>query len=151
MVKFAQMTEEVMTKYRRIVHFLIRTHTVYVHAWKDPTKKWVPMRYKVFDIELEVDINGWPIEWRESISIEEVSIEKPTYAPEDPVRKDDHQSDDDSSTETPTNPEMQHILKEITAKKCMDQAMNSNTVSAIEAQLHRLVKVVNDATDASIK
>ena len=33
----------------------------------------------------------------------------------------------------------------------MDQATNNNTVSAMEAKLHRLVKAVNDATDNTAK
>ena len=42
------------------------------------------------DTELEVNINDWPIEWREPISIEQPSTKKPVDAPEDPVCKDGH-------------------------------------------------------------
>ena len=65
----------------------------------------------MFDTQLEVDINGWPTKWRELVSITEASIEKPTDAPKDPVCKDDHQLDDDSSTETRTKQKTQHILQ----------------------------------------
>ena len=34
----------IVAKYRRIAHFSIGPHTVYVHVWQDPAKKWVPMR-----------------------------------------------------------------------------------------------------------
>ena len=33
----------------------------------------------------------------------------------------------------------------------MDQVVNNNTVSEMEAQLHRLVKAVNDVIDAAAK
>ena len=33
----------------------------------------------------------------------------------------------------------------------MDQVVNNNTMSEMEAQLHRLVKAVNDAIDAAAK
>ena len=104
-VYFPRLTEEDTTKYRRIAHFSIGPHIVYVHAWGDPTKKWVPMRYKVSHKEFKENINGWPTEWQELISIAEVSTNKLVDALEDPVRNDDHQSDDDSSTKTPTDPE----------------------------------------------
>ena len=46
---------------------------------------------------------------------------------------------------------MQRILQEIRANKCMNQAANKNTISTMETQLHKLVKVVNDATDVATK
>ena len=58
------------------------------------------------DTELEAKISGWHAEWKESISIAEVSIEKTMDVPEDLMHKYDHQLDDDSSTKTPTDPEM---------------------------------------------
>ena len=103
------------------------------------------------DIDLEANINGWPTKWQEPISIAEDSTEKLLDAPEDHVCKDDHQSNDNSSTVTPIDPEMQCILQEIRAKKRMDQVAHNNTVSTMEAQLHKLVKVVNDATDVAAK
>ena len=150
-VKVPILTQEVMTKYQRIAHFAIGPHIVYVHAWRDPAKKWVAMRYKMSDTKLEAEINGFHEEWFEPISIAQASKEKPTDALEDPVCKDDHQSDDDSSTETPTNPKMWCIIQEIRAKKHMDQVVHNNTASTMEAQLHKLVKAVNDVTDASTK
>ena len=109
------------------------------------------MRYKVFDTELEAEINGWPMEWRESISIVEASTEKSADAPKDSVCKENHQSNDDSSTTIPANPETQCILQETRAKKHMHQDANNNTISTMEAQLHKLVNVVNDATDVAAK
>ena len=67
------------------------------------------------------------------------------------MHKDDQHSDDESSTETPTDPEAQHILKEIGTKRPMNQAMINSIVSAMEVKLNRLVKVVNDVTDAAAK
>ena len=67
------------------------------------------------------------------------------------MRKDKQQSDDDSSTETPADPEPQHILQEIRKKRCIDHVVNNNTMSAMEAQLHRLVKDVTDTIDATAK
>ena len=98
-IKFPRMIEEFVTKYRQITHFAIGPYTVFIHVWRDPSKKWVPMRYKASDTKLEVDINGFPMEWQEMISIAEVSTEKPMNAPQDPMRKDGPQLDDDSSIE----------------------------------------------------
>ena len=50
-----------MTKYQRIAHFAIGRHTVYIQAWRDPTKRWTPMRYKVTDDDLEVMVNSWHV------------------------------------------------------------------------------------------
>ena len=102
-------------------------------------------------VELDAMINDWPAEWRELVSVTEILIGPPTNAPVEPVRKDDQQSDEESSTETPTDLEVQSILKKLRMKRYMDQAMNSSTRSAMEVQLNWLVKVVNDATDAAAK
>ena len=83
--KVPRLIEESMEKCQRIMHFEIGPHIVYVHAWRDPAKKRVAMRYKMSDTKLEVEINGCPVEWREPISIAEASIEKLVDAPEDPV------------------------------------------------------------------
>ena len=109
------------------------------------------MRYKVSDTELEVNVNGWPTEWWEPINIAEVSTEKSTDAPKDLVWKYDQQYTNESLTETPTDLEAQRILQEIRKKRCIDHVVNNNTMSAMEAQLHQLVKVVNYASDAVTK
>ena len=72
-LKVPRMTEEVMRKYQRLAHFAIGRHTVYIQARWDPAKRWTPMRYKVTNAELEAFFNSWPIEWREPVSIVEVS------------------------------------------------------------------------------
>ena len=102
-VKVPRLTEEATTQYQRIARFSIRSHIVYVQAWWDPAKQWTPMRYKVTDAELQELINGWPAKWQEPVSVVEIFIETIADAPEDPVRKDDQQSDDDSSNETLLN------------------------------------------------
>ena len=59
--------------------------------------------------------------------------------------------DYDSSKKTPTDLETQCRLQEIKENKRTDQAANNNTISIMEAQLQKLVKAVNDATDATTK
>ena len=72
-------------------------------------------------------------------------------APFEPMHKDYQQSNEESSTETPTDPKEQCIFKELKAKRCMNQFSNSSTRSRMEAQLNWLVKVINDATDVVTK
>ena len=43
------------------------------------------------------------------------------------------------------------MFSELRTKRCMEKGVSSSTMSAMEAQLNRLVKAVNDATDAAAK
>ena len=107
-VKVPRLSKEFVEKYQMIARFTIGPHAIHVQAWQDVDKKWFPMRYKVSDAELEEIINDWSTEWREPISLVEVSMEPPADAPNDPMSKDDQQShqeyDEESSIEKPTDP-----------------------------------------------
>ena len=50
--------------------------------------------------ELDTTVQDWPTDWRELISVEEVSIGPPADAPEEPMCKEQshHDSDGESST-----------------------------------------------------
>ena len=71
--------------YQRIAWLVIRPHAIHIQVWHDSDNKWLVMRYKVFDAEIEAIINDWPIEWHELVNLEEVSTGLPTDAPNDPV------------------------------------------------------------------
>ena len=64
-------------------------------------------------MNLEAIINDWPAEWREPISVAEVSMGPPANAHDDPMRKYDQQYNKESSTETHTDPEAQKILNKL--------------------------------------
>ena len=56
-VKFPRLSEESMTKYQRILWFVIGPHAIHVQAIWDPYKKWLSTLYKLFDTKLEVMVN----------------------------------------------------------------------------------------------
>ena len=122
-----------------IARFSIGPHTIQVQDRCDPKKQWFPMSYKVMDEEVDAVIDDWTTAWREPISANEVSIGPPDDAPVDPVRRTDqqrqHDSDGESSTNTPTNPEAQHILKDIRTRRIMEQDASTRTRSMMEAQI----------------
>ena len=103
-VKVPRLKEEASTNFQWIVHFAIGPHAIHVQARQDPSKQWFPMRYKVTDAKMQAMINDWPTKWREPISVTEISIGPPVDAPVETVHKDDQKSDEESSTETPTDP-----------------------------------------------
>ena len=64
--------------------------------------------YKLYDAELETIVDYWPMAWRETVSLDEVSMGPPVNALVDPVPKPDQQSHHDSDKEsswTPTDSE----------------------------------------------
>ena len=78
------------------------------------------MAYKVLDEDLNATVQDWSTEWQEPISVKEVSMIPPKNTPEDLVRgpkqQSHHDSDGESSIETPIDIEAQRIFKEIRMK-----------------------------------
>ena len=153
-MKVPQLFEEAVVKYQRIVWLAVGPHAIHVQARGDLNRKWLPTPYKLSDAELKAMVNDWPIEWREPVSLEEVSMGCPANAPVDPMHKDDQQSDQDSDQElmeTPTDPEAKRMLNKLRTKRCMEQGASSSTAQGMEAQLNRLIKAVADATHVAGK
>ena len=58
-------------------------HVIRIQVRHDSEKKWLTTMYKLMDEELEEIIDDWPVEWKVSVSIEELSnieVSPPTDA-----------------------------------------------------------------------
>ena len=88
-MKVPWLSEEATMKYQSFARFAIIPHTIHVQARRDLEKKWLPMPYKLLDVELDVIFNYFPTEWREPVTMEEVSMRPPMDPPIDPMHKDD--------------------------------------------------------------
>ena len=106
------------------------------------------MAYKITDAELEVIVQDWPVDWREPVSTEDISLGPPVDAPDEKFQawKDLHEFDRESSMEY--DPEAWHMLEELCTKICMDYNDDNSSHSMMENQLHQLIKVFTNASDA---
>ena len=107
------------------------------------------MAYKITDVELEVIVQYCPVDWREPVSVEEISLGPPVDAPDEKfqAREDLHDFDRESSMES--DPETCQMLEELCTKICMDFDDDNISHSMMENQLHQLIKVVTNASDAA--
>ena len=57
-----------VAKYQWLIQFAIGPHSIYIQAWRDPEKQWIPMDYKVTDEELDAIVQEWPTKWCNPVS-----------------------------------------------------------------------------------
>ena len=69
---------------------------------RDLDKQWLPMAYKITDVELEVIFQDWPVDWCKPMSAGDISIGPPVDAPNEKfqAQKDPHDFDGESSMES---------------------------------------------------
>ena len=107
------------------------------------------MAYKITDEELEVIVQDWPVDWRESVSAEEICLGPLVDALDEKfqVRKDLDDFDRESLMEC--DPKAWHMFEELCTKICMDFDDDNISHLMMENQLHQLIKVVTNASDAA--
>ena len=149
-VKVLRLTEEAVFKYQRVTRFVIGPHAIHVQVRRDYDKKWLPITYKVSNIEMETIIADWPQEWHEPISLNEVLTSPPTDAPVDPLPdpSSDHDSDE-VSTRTPTDSDTEWKFEESRTKKRQDWGATNSNKPISEEQLIRIIAAITTMTDAA--
>ena len=85
------------------------------------------------------------------MSAEGISIGPLVDAPDEKfqAQKDLHDFDRESSMES--DPEAWNMLEELCTKICMDYNDDNSSHSMMENQLHQIIKVVTNASDAAVQ
>ena len=150
-IKVPHLPNTATSKYQRIIRFAVNPHSIYIQAHRDPDKQWLPMAYKITDAELEVIVQYWLVDWHEPVSAKDISLGPRLDAPDEKfqARKDLHEFDRESLMES--DPESQHMLEELCTKICMDYNDDNSSHSMMENQLHQIIKVVTNASDAAVQ
>ena len=89
------------------------------------------------------------MKWRNSMSHEELSKEPTPNAPEEPAQKELSTHDSDNESSMNLEDATQCMREETHTKWCQEYDVGSGIQSRMEDQLHRLIKVVIDSSEAT--
>ena len=90
------------------------------------------MAYKIIDLELEVIVEDWPVDWCKILSAKEISIRPLVDAPDEKFQAWKYLNDFDGESSTKSNPKSWRMLEELHTKICMDFNIDNNSHSMME-------------------